>query len=286
MIKTSAQSRSGRLPWQEPAKQALSKVPIFVRPLVRRKVEDRVKSRGGLEVTLTDIKEAEAKFRAVTAGKSEDELKSQLPAKNQPGVEMVVAEACRSQLSGCPNSLIDAMAWRKAVLDWVETEGISERLRERVQGNKVLFHHKLRISIAGCPNGCSRPQIADMALVGFVRPSLDNEDCCLGCAQCAQDCPDNAIIMAQDLPNFDMNLCQGCKSCFEACPEDCISISDPMARVLMGGKLGRHPHLAVVVAEVEDPAQAIALMFQEVESFLAQARPKERFAAWRVRTRQ
>lgn len=267
------------LAWDSDAAAALEKVPFLVRPLARRKVEERVAAQGRQRVRLSDVAEAEARFRAVTGGRSQREMASLLPQENRPGASLTVLEACRSGLTGCPHRLIDVEAWRQALEEWLAREQVSERLRARVSDAQVLYHHKLRLAVSGCPNGCSRPQIADLALVGHVRPEF-HLDHCQGCGACARGCPDQAIAMIDDRPVWDEQACQGCLACQKACPTECIITSQPAARLLIGGKLGRHPHLAQVAGQAAGPEQAAARFQTVVEDYLNTANPDERFAAW------
>jgi dissimilatory sulfite reductase (desulfoviridin) alpha/beta subunit len=167
----------------------------------------------------------------------------------------------------------------EAVESWVADTDVSERLRQRVRGERVLFHHRLRIAIAGCPNACSRPQIADIGVVGTVRPEAD-EATCTACGACARVCPDQAIVVDDAPPVFDRAACQGCLRCSEACPQSCIAVSAPRARILAGGKLGRHPHLAMPVGMVSTPAELVAFLDETVEAFLAHSHLGERFAKY------
>ena len=249
-----------------------------MRPLARRKVEDRVRSEGREQVGLADFAAAEARFRAVTGGKSQKELAQLTPVANRPGAELVVLESCRAKLSGCPNALLDTDPWREALEEWLAANQVSERLRAKVEGDRILFHHKLRLSLAGCPNGCSRPQIADLALVGTVSPIFDPVDC-TACGACAAVCPDGAIAVAETAL-WDPAGCLGCLGCAKCCPTGAVSLGPVEARVLMGGKLGRHPHLAREVARVRSPEQAVALMGRALEDYIEHAPQGERFAAW------
>jgi len=270
------------IPWDIDAEAALQRVPRLVRPLARRKIEQRVRRAGGGRVRLADYQEAEARFQAVRGGRTDQQLEAVLPTDNRPGVPMVVVESCHHEVSACPNALLDTSRWRRAVEDWVAAEDISERLRRRLPDGRILFHHKLRIAIAGCPNGCSRPQIADLAVVGHLRPVF-HAQACTACGLCAEACPDQAITVDQTA-RADRDLCQGCRSCAAACEFEAVELPEPWGEVVMGGKLGRHPHLAVRVGLAPEPAQAVELFSGAVERYLQNARPGERFAAWWIRS--
>lgn len=217
--------------------------------------------------------------------RSRMEVPQMMPSENVPGVEMVIIDACRYDRSDCPNALISTADWKKAIEDWVREKDVSERLRMRVKGDRILHHHKLRISIAGCPNGCSRPQIADVGLVGFVRPLVAPEECTV-CGACEAACPDNAIAVDGAPPEFDVTLCQGCVRCRTACPSSCITLSRPGVRVLLGGKLGRHPRFAEMAAETTEISTVIELLDRVIGSYIERAETEERFADFLLRTRE
>lgn len=269
--------------WDRDAEKRLKRVPFFMRPLVRRKVEDMVRARGGGRVGLADFSEAEARYRSVAAGRSSGELEQMLPRENSPGVDMLVIENCHNELSGCPNVLINTSDWRRAVEEWAKERNVSERLRAMVKGSRIYFHNKFRVSISGCPNGCSRPQIADVALVGFVRPYLDPENC-TACGACAEVCPDEAITVDDGPPVFDLKACQGCTRCRDICPYECIGLSEPGVRIFAGGKLGRHPQLAEYAGEAKNPEEAVGFLEKTVNDYINGAQPGERFADFRLRS--
>jgi anaerobic sulfite reductase subunit C len=268
--------------WDPEAEKELGRVPFLVRPLARRKIEERVRAEGRDRVTVADYRKAESRFHSVAAGKTERELASMLPRDNEAGVPMVVVETCHADLSGCPNPVISTSRWREAVERWVDGRNVSERLRARVPGDKVLFHHKFRVSISGCPNGCSRPQIADAGLLGAIRPDVDPA-LCTACGACAEACPDGAITVDDGPPLFDRSRCLGCKRCHQACACGAIMLSEPAARVVLGGKLGRHPRLAADAGVVTGPDALVALLDRMVDDYIKQARPEERFADWYAR---
>ncbi len=200
------------------------------------------------------------------------------PEPNAPGAHLVEMRACRAATEGCPNSLIDAALWQAAISNWLAEADISERLRMRVETPMVMAHDKLRITVAGCPNACSRPQIADLAVVGRIRPHFD-ESACAACGDCVAQCPDQAIVVGESLTWFS-GRCQGCLGCSSVCDYDAVNLSAPWGQVLMGGKLGRSPQLARPAAEVADPWELIPFFSQAVESYLENAPLGIRFAAW------
>ncbi|MBI9077014.1 MAG: 4Fe-4S dicluster domain-containing protein [Desulfatibacillum sp.] len=270
------------LSWDKNAQDALKKAPVMVRSLVRNKVEQMVRDQGGDKVCLADFQLAEQKYRNMLSGKAMDSMKGKMPTPNEPGAPMVVFSSCHNALAGCQNPLIDTEEWIQAIRDWSEVEGISEKLREKVKADTIKFHNKLKISVSGCPNGCSRPQVSDLAVVGFSKPVFELEEC-VGCGDCAESCPDHAIIMEDERPVRDDAKCQGCFNCTQACPAGCITLSSRGGRLMAGGKLGRHPHLADTVGEYASPREVMPVIDKIVQAFLEKGREDERFADFWIR---
>lgn len=268
--------------WEETAQEELARVPSYVRPMVQRKVEEYAGTRGAKVVTIAHLKDARERFQSVMSGKSESELRTMMPSENEPGTEMVVIETCHNELSNCPNPLIPTAEWKGALEDWARENDISEKLRRMVKDGKVRYHDKLRISISGCPNSCSRPQIAGIGIVGFMRPEFVPTECS-ACGSCAEACPDDAITFDGDTARFDLDKCQGCKACSRICPAECIYLSEPSVRIMVGGKLGRHPHLADVVAETSEPSEAVAIIDRIVNDYINNGESGERFAEYWLR---
>ena len=98
------------------------------------------------------------------------------------------------------------------------------------------------------------------------------------CGKCKIECPDFAIAIDNGPPAFDLSLCLGCTKCRDACAPKCINLTEPEVRVMLGGKLGRHPHLAERVVDVKSPEGLVLVLEQAVEDYLKSAMPEERFA--------
>ena len=202
-----------------------------------------------------------------------------LPVKNRQGVPMVLFSECHNRMSNCPNPLADTAGWTRELKQWAEDYGLSEKLRQRVPGDRILRHHKILFSVSGCPNGCSRPQIADFGVVGFVRPEFDAA-LCTACGECAKACPDRALTLSGDGVRHEPSRCQGCLECQKACPSEAVSHREAGVRLLVGGKLGRRPHLAVPAGEFSSPDRLAEAVEKHVGEYLSHARPGERFAGF------
>ncbi len=54
------------------------------------------------------------------------------------------------------------------------------------------------------------------------RPVIDREKCPVGCRDCAEACPTEAIMIANQSLRLDLGRCLFCTDCVEACPEQAI----------------------------------------------------------------
>ena len=138
--------------WTPEAEKAVERVPFFVRKRVMKRVEEEAIRSGAKHVHLEHVQRCKERY----LNRMEDEVK---------GYQV---ETCFGP-SGCPNRAIldDEMA---GLLE----ERISKRnwrtfLEERVHG-PLKMHHEFRVSVSDCPNACSRPQIADLGLLGAKNP--------------------------------------------------------------------------------------------------------------------
>ena len=56
-------------------------------------------------------------------------------------------------------------------------------------------------------------------------PAVVNQDECVSCGTCVEECPEEAITMGEDeIAVVNVEKCTECGTCVEACPSEAITI--------------------------------------------------------------
>ncbi len=124
----------------------------------------------------------------------------------------------------------------------VAESGWPEFLRDVVRG-PILHHHAFRVAVSACPNGCSRPHIADVGIIRAWTPGRAS-DACTRCGLCERLCPDHAMTLGaedENGPRLHPENCLSCGLCIKRCPEKALPVAREGWRVVVGGRLGRRP---------------------------------------------
>lgn len=214
--------------WSKEAEDLISKVPFFVKKRVKKRVEEEAEARGAAVVTADHVNICRNRF----INKMEDEVK---------GFQV---ETCFSS-GGCPNTIMDVADLSDGIEEVLSKENIRGFLKAKVDG-PLKFHHEFRVSISGCPNACSRPQIADIGIIGVCSPKITDEKCSL-CGECERVCREDAVSLISDMPEIDESKCLSCAQCLKVCPEGVLDEGRKGFKISIGGKLGRHPRLAAEI---------------------------------------
>jgi dissimilatory sulfite reductase (desulfoviridin) alpha/beta subunit len=244
--------------WEKDAEEAVAKVPFFVRSRVKKRVEEEAARLGAAKVGLAHVRACQERFM----NKQEDEI---------TGWQV---ETCFGA-SGCPNRAIAADELPAALSERISRRNLKEFLRERVRG-PLKFHHEFRVSISDCPNACSRPQIADLGLIGASRPEITNEHC-IECMACVHACREGAVTLPAKVPFIDAGRCVSCGQCARACAPGTIVEGQQGFRVLVGGKLGRHPRLARELPGIHRPAAVLEIVECCLDHYQRHSTRGERF---------
>jgi len=159
-------------------------------------------------------------------------------------------------------ALLDGAGWPEFLADMI--------------GQTPAAHNRLKINIAACANGCSRPHIADIGLIRVLRPQVNAGEC-LGCGICAESCPDRAVSMAGELPRINPDLCLDCGYCVKTCPEQALGRLDPGWRVIVGGRLGRRPKLGTPLPGILTTPLALGVVQNAITTLMRDFNPGIRF---------
>jgi anaerobic sulfite reductase subunit C len=253
--------------WNKEAEEAVSKVPFFVRRRVRKRVEEEATRLHAQIVTLEHVTACKRRYLE----NMEEEVK---------GHQL---ETCFGP-SGCPNRAVVDDSLSVELEKVLSGKKLRDFLKSKVSG-PLKMHHEFRVSISDCPNACSRPQIVDFGIIGAVLPRI-SENACTGCAACVAVCKEKAIEIdpATDTARLDLEKCLYCGQCVKICPADALSVETVGYRLLLGGKLGRHPQLATELRGIYLRDQLLELLDKCLEHHMAHNSDGERFGQVLSRT--
>jgi len=149
-------------------------------------------------------------------------------------------------------------------------------------GEIIKHHHVFRITLSDCPNACSRPQIADIGIIGAMVPWVGDAPCTC-CNACVQACPDQAVRLTDSpegdkKPVIDRNRCQRCGNCVHVCPSRTLEPVQSGFRILLGGRLGRHPRLALEMPGLHSSEQVLATVETCLTYYKTHSRNGKRFS--------
>jgi dissimilatory sulfite reductase (desulfoviridin) alpha/beta subunit len=183
-------------------------------------------------------------------------------------------DTCKGPKQGCANRAApdDALA---GDLDAVfRARDFGTGLRALV-GGPLKRRHELTVAIADCPNACSRPQIADLGLIGAAEPRVTN-DVCHQCLGCVHACREGAVMHPGLLPIVDPRRCVRCGSCCRVCLSGTLQVGRRGWRIQLGGRLGRHPRLATELGGIYTREGVLTAAACVIDHYLRNAAAGER----------
>lgn len=247
--------------WTDEADAAVKKVPFFVRKKVRTRVEKEAATAGKTRVTLSDVKATQARYLK----KMSSEVK---------GYQL---DTCFGG-SGCPHRVTISEGLLEGIERVMADADLLGFLRSRVQGD-LKFHHEFRISIADCPNACSQPQIKDVGILGAATPIFTDIPC-TACGACSDACKEKAVRLSAtgEANSIDATRCVLCGGCMAACPTGTLTTGKKGYRVLIGGKLGRHPRLASELPGIHDVETVVSMIGEFLAFYKSRSTHGQRFA--------
>lgn len=254
--------------WDKSASSLLEKVPPFVQKTVREKVETLARERGKTMITEAEVMAARESFMSrqqdatptqgiAAAHKPTDNKKLAILKKypkyfNKDGNPVLYQiNSCRGAEVHCPFLITDSHVLADAIRNRLEKLEFTEKLMNKIEG-QILPHHTMKLAVSGCPNSCSMPQIKDFGAHAIEPVCVDPESECIECMKCVETCREDAITVKDRQVSIDMEKCVHCGLCAKVCPSGSIKSGMKKYRVMIGGKVGRHPKFAVEILPQAD----------------------------------
>lgn len=185
-----------------------------------------------------------------------------------------VLEHCRKN---CTKSAQDWSALYEQLEELLKNMDLTDHLDQKFP--VIHYHHLPKVTIAGCPNACSQPQIKDIGLSGFLMPKF-TEATCSGCQACIDSCLEGALTWQEDMPKLEVEKCIGCGECIRSCQTGRILPGESGWNLHLGGRLGRHPKLARISSEKYQDADALDKILQILNDYKEKSLPQERLTSF------
>ncbi len=249
--------------WSEAAEQGISRVPFFVRKRVRKRVEEEAVRRGDRMVDVEHVEACRQRMMQPTEGE----------------IQGYRVETCFG-FNGCSNLAFADPNLLAGVERQLTAQDLVGFLKSSIRG-PLKWHHEFRVSISACPNACSQPQIADFGMIGARLPRVGTAPC-NSCGACVAICREGAISLADEPglpPLIDCQRCLACGQCLDVCPTGVLEEAGKGFRVLLGGKLGRHPQLGKELPGTFAPPEILLILGESLDLYFKHSTNGERFGA-------
>lgn len=164
-------------------------------------------------------------------------------------------------LPRCPNANIDTLE-------------LAKKIDERFFND--MLPGKLKISISGCPNACTKPQTNDIGILGVIKPRIITRECD-GCGACARGCKEAAIKIVDGTAEIDFTKCVNCGGCIRVYLIAANKAEKAGYTIFVGGNVGRHPRLAYKLVDFADEKTVFRVIENSIILFREEGERKERF---------
>lgn len=179
-------------------------------------------------------------------------------------------EHCRPD---CPKSTRNWIDLFKVLTVNLTELNIHEALEKKF--SPVLHHHLPKVCLAGCPNGCSHPDIKDFSISGYVTPRITDASCS-ECYACVSSCLEKAITIQPKGIVIDHTRCLSCGNCQSVCPSGTLTKGESGWNLRIGGRVGRHPRFATYAGQALTDKEVVAWVHDTMLEYINNGKPQER----------
>lgn len=139
----------------------------------------------------------------------------------------------------------------------IDTVSLAKRIDGKLFGREMPV--KIRISISGCPNGCTSPLLNEIGVVGRIEP-LRIPGMCTGCGTCAEYCKEGAVSIKNGVSVLDESRCVKCGMCIQSCPFGLLKSKHRHYHMSVGGRRGRHPQIGRELLDADDEDTVVEII--------------------------
>lgn len=243
--------------WTQEAIGEFVKMPVAdgLKETAKIYCERLARSRGGDRVTAKEIAEMKPVYYAnvgeekrnaeldkrVAEGEADlrERMERNARAILKKQVDLFNVTMCHAQYFRCISQNIEVRELQREIIAKLREMNITEMIADMLPlSERILAHHKLRVTISGCTNGCEAPEVREFGIAGAARPMVTGAECS-ECYICVDRCRRNAILLRHGRPEIDVKACDLCGNCVKFCPNGVFAYEDVGHRIFIGGKFGR-----------------------------------------------
>ena len=184
--------------------------------------------------------------------------------------------ACYGIEGSCSFSLVGRPGLSEDIVQVVKKSAWGQAEANR-KVSESLHYKQLRVALAACPNACTQPQIKDIGIIANCVP-VDIGPDCNGCGRCEAVCQEEAIVVREGVAELLPQRCVGCGVCASECVQGAIESDGVQFRILVGGRMGKHPRWAQELCVV-DGSCVVRVVGNFLERIAQWAKPAERLAS-------
>lgn len=208
-----------------------------------------------------------------------------------PGIEFENIEAVRSYIAkekmitgGTGPNVRPVVSCKGTVCTFglFNTQALAKEIHKNFfeKYNKVIFPHKFKIAVGGCPNNCVKPDLNDFGIIGQLIPKY-NADKCVKCKKCLVEstCPMRAAKFIDGALSIDSEICNNCGRCINKCHFHAMEPGMQGYKIYIGGRWGKSIRRGSLINKIFTKDEIMSSLLKTILFFKDSAFKGERFGS-------